>query len=292
MVSHSPDPPFEHLQFFAQRHQPKRMPIAHWHSQIELNFLCRGRMTYLINGRWVPLPQRRLGVFWGAVPHQVVRQENESDLVVIYLPLGEFLKQKLPDRIRQRLMGGGFLADRTEDRADAILLPRWHDDLLSGRDDLKELVRQEIACRLRRLALTGYSILRGADVAAMPDNSGTDHSFERVRLMTVTIAERFATALTVDEIARTADIHPNYAMTLFRRTIGMTVAEYLTRQRLSHAQSMLIDTNLPVATIARRSGFGSQSRFYEVFRQWTGTSPKHYRSDLMNAAEPVSPIRQ
>lgn len=260
------------------------MPIAHWHSQIELNFLCDGQMTYLINGQWVTLPPRRLGVFWGAVPHQVVKQEEDGDLVVIYVPLGDFLKQNLPDTFRRSLLGGGFLIDQIEDQADPVLLPRWYQDLEDSRAELNKLARHEVVNRLRRLALTGFVALRGADMATTPDSAGSDLSFERVRRMTVTIAERFAAKLSVDEIARAADIHPNYAMTLFRRAIGMTIAEYLTRQRLSHAQSMLIDTDLPVATVAKQSGFGSQSRFYEVFRKWIGTSPKHYRAGLAKAA--------
>ena len=289
-VRHNSDPAFEQLQFFAQRHQPKRMPIAHWHSQIELNYLCHGRMTYLFNGQLVHLPEQRLGAFWGAVPHQVVAQEGESDLVVIYMPLSHFLSLNLPGRIHRRLMGGAFLVDRKADPVDPTLLPRWHRDLESNRQGLRDLVRSEIACRLQRLALTGYALLRSADVPAMPDKIGADggivdRRLEHVRRMTVMIASQFASRLTIDDIARAADLQPNYAMTLFRQAIGVTITDYLTRQRLSHAQSLLIDTGLPVATIAKRSGFGSLSRFYEVFRQWTGTTPTRYREDLSRTAE-------
>ena len=48
------------------------MARAHWHSQIELNLLSAGEMTYLINGRLVRLPERHVGVFWAATPHQVI----------------------------------------------------------------------------------------------------------------------------------------------------------------------------------------------------------------------------
>ena len=282
-MSNDRDPPFERLQFFAQRHQPLRMPIAHWHSQIELNYLSSGQMTYLINGQLVPLVARRMGAFWGATPHQVVAQEGEADLVVIYLPLGEFLGLSLPHDFRRRLMGGGFLMDRNEDPADRFLFRRWYDDLQADRQDLKDLVRNEIACRLWRLALTGYELVRGIDVVAKPGVATTDASLEHVRDMAVFIARNFARSLTVDEIAQAADIHPNYAMTLFRRVIGMTISEYLTRQRLSRVQSMLIDTDLPVAEIAEKNGFSSLSRFYEAFRQWVGKKPSRYRSELLEA---------
>ena len=174
--------------------------------------------------------------------------------------------------------------DRSEDPADGVLFQRWYGDLRAERHDLKELVRHEIACRLWRLAVTGYQLVRGIDVAAKPIPAATDISLERVRHMAVFIARNFARPLAVDEIARAAVIHPNYAMTLFRRVIGMTISEYLTRQRLSRVQSMLVDTDLPVAAIAEMSGFNSLSRFYEAFRQWVGKNPGRYRSELTEAA--------
>ena len=277
------DPPFEQLQFFSQRHRPRRMPIAHWHSQVELNHLGQGRMTYLINGNLVSLPARRMAVFWGATPHQVIEQEWDSDLVVIYLPLREFLSLRLPDDFRRRLMGGAFLVDEAEDPADVFLFPRWHRDLATGRRDLRELTRHELGCRLWRLAVTGYRLMRGIDVVAKPAALTRNPSLERVREMAVFIAEHCTRRLTVAEIARAAEIHPNYAMPLFRRVVGMTIADYLTRQRLSRAQSLLVDTDLPVSTIARDSGFGSISRFYEVFGAWVGNSPSRYRAELAKA---------
>jgi AraC-like DNA-binding protein len=241
-------------------------------------------MTYLINGRLVRLAARRMGVFWGATPHQVIAQQGNSDLVVIYVPLGEFLRLRLPEDFRQRVMGGAFLVDRTADPADGILFPRWSHDLLDGREPFRELVRHEIACRLWRLALAGYELVGSLEIASRPAHGVGDASLERVRAMAVFIAEHFTRALTVQEVARAADLHPNYAMTLFRRVIGMTIQDYLTRQRLSRAQSMLIDTDLPVASVASASGFGSLSRFYEVFGQWVAKSPSRYRADLAEAA--------
>ncbi|MGF1475292.1 MAG: helix-turn-helix domain-containing protein [Geminicoccaceae bacterium] len=288
VASHHPDPPFEKWQFFSQRHQPLRMTDVHWHSQIELNFLSGGEMIYLINGQLVRFGSQRLGVFWGATPHQVVSQTGENEIVVIYVPIADFLSLNLADRFRRKLMGGGFLVDKVRDPADRILVSRWQNDLQSGRDDLKELVRHEIACRIRRLAVVGYRSLRGIDVAAKPERSPNDKNLRRVRDMTVMMATHFAEPLSVEKVAKAAGVHPNYAMTLFRRAIGMTISDYLVRQRLSHAQAMLIDTDLSIDRVARRSGFRSQSRFYEAFAQWVGKSPARYRAELVGATTGAS----
>lgn len=275
-----PEPPYERLQFFAQRHRPARMRAAHWHSQVELNYLADGEMTYLFNGRVLRLPARRVGLFWGAAPHQLIDLRGHGEIIVVYVPLGEFLSLRLPEDCRRRLMGGGFLAERAEDPSDDVQFRRWHGDLVAGGEEVRDLVRSEVACRLRRFALRGYDLVGGIDLAATPGRAPAGASFERVRDMAVFIAEHSAEPLAVEDVAGAAGLHPNYAMTLFRRVLGMTISDYLTRHRIGRAQSLLLDTEMPVAAIASACGFGSTSRFYDVFRQWNAKSPGRYRTEL------------
>jgi transcriptional regulator GlxA family with amidase domain len=60
-------------------------------------------------------------------------------------------------------------------------------------------------------------------------------------------------------------LHPDYAVTLFRKTFGVGLVNYLTQHRLTHAQRLLAITNHKIARIAFKSGFGSLSRFYHIF---------------------------
>ena len=47
------------------------MPGPHMHSQVELNFILSGSMTYWFDGRVLTLSAGRLALFWGMIPHQV-----------------------------------------------------------------------------------------------------------------------------------------------------------------------------------------------------------------------------
>lgn len=72
-------------------------------------------------------------------------------------------------------------------------------------------------------------------------------------------------------------LHPNYAMTLFRRHYGMTLSTYLTRLRVCQAQRLLVSTELEISRVAFETGFGSISRFYEAFKEISGQTPRQYR---------------
>jgi AraC-like DNA-binding protein len=79
------------------------------------------------------------------------------------------------------------------------------------------------------------------------------------------------------EVAQAVGLHPNYAMSLFRRECGVTIWQYLLRLRLSHAQVLLLTSDKSVLSIALESGFGSLPRFYAAFSRESGMSPGEYR---------------
>jgi transcriptional regulator GlxA family with amidase domain len=53
--------------------------------------------------------------------------------------------------------------------------------------------------------------------------------------------------------------------------------------RLQHAQALLIDTNEPILNIALKAGFGSISRFYDIFNREYHKTPQQFRHDVVNA---------
>lgn len=64
---------------------------------------------------------------------------------------------------------------------------------------------------------------------------------------------------------------------IFKEVTGITPSGYLLEQRLSRAKELLETTELPVAEIARQTGFSSQQYFINFFRAHVGASPARYR---------------
>ena len=63
----------------------------------------------------------------------------------------------------------------------------------------------------------------------------------------------------------------------FRRVIGRTVKDEITRLRLNGAIQLLVETQLPLKAISLRCGFSSQAHMTTVFRFKLGRTPKSYR---------------
>jgi len=254
---------------------PMRRP--HMHSQVEINFVLRGAMTYWFDGRTVTLSAGRLALFWGMVPHQTTQVEAHSRFIVIYVPIASFLAAPIQTRMREAVFGGSVLEASKVRAFDAELFVRWRDELLSDDEKAATIAREEILQRIRRIDHEGWRDLR-ADAPLAPVDAVHDaRRFVPVERMSRYIGEHCQRGITAQDVARASGLHPNYAMQLYRRAVGLSIKQSIIHTRLDAAQSMLVATDRPIAAIAFDCGFGSLSNFYAAFEKRFAASPAEFR---------------
>ena len=83
--------------------------------------------------------------------------------------------------------------------------------------------------------------------------------------------------ITVESVLEFCPLSRSYFHTVFKRTTGKTLIEYLTDIRLRKAKEQLAGTDTPIAEIATQTGLGTLAYFGQVFRSATGLSPRDYR---------------
>src|SRR5271157_219472 len=91
------------------------------------------------------------------------------------------------------------------------------------------------------------------------------------------IRENLAKEASVAELAQAVGMSPYYFSKLFKMSTGTTPHQYVMRQRVERAQSLLRDGSTALANVAREVGFETQSHFTSVFRHIVGITPKRYR---------------
>lgn len=101
------------------------------------------------------------------------------------------------------------------------------------------------------------------------------------------IAERHAERISLPDMARKAGLSRAQFYRMFKQAAGMTLVDYLTQVRLTHAARLLQETDYSIAEIASAVGFADQSYFDRRFRRHFGRTPRHYRK--RPGAEPASP---
>jgi len=256
------------------------MRSAHVHSHVEINLIVAGQMTYLFNGRTVTLKRGDLAMFWAAIPHRVIAIDEGTSFICSDVPIDMVLAMPGCEVLKTALLQGGLLVANRVRPFEQEQFADWHELLLHRRATMLPVVRDELAARLRRIEIDGWRDLASDEEerrAREADPDGGDAHRDKVHRMARYIAEHATEAIAVADIAASVGLHPNYAMTLFRRTLGMTINEYVTRQRLMLAHGRLLASEDEIAEIAFEAGFGSLSRFYEAFRERYGCTPRDMR---------------
>jgi AraC-like DNA-binding protein len=253
------------------------MPGPHMHSQVEMNLVLEGSMTYWFDRRIINLPAGSLALFWGMMPHQVIEVRPETRFVCFYAPVSMFLGLPTMSRLREALFHGAVIEANRVHSYDRELFLRWRDDLESTENRVVDLVRDELTARVRRLEIEGWRDMRADARAAPLDSSYDAERIAPVEIMSRYIGENGRKEIRVDEVARASGLHPNYAMQLFKRAVGMSLKQAITRHRLDAAQSMLIASDRAIASIAFECGFRSLSSFYEAFERRFNASPAQFR---------------
>ncbi len=68
----------------------------------------------------------------------------------------------------------------------------------------------------------------------------------------------------------------------FKKELGITVQDYIQRQKMFLAEQMLKNTNMTVAQISERLGYSEQFYFSRCFKQSFGISPREYKKSKIN----------
>lgn len=91
------------------------------------------------------------------------------------------------------------------------------------------------------------------------------------------ICQNMHRKIEVQEIARSLHVAPGYLSQVFHRVTGMTVMQYMMKEKTDHCANLLKYSEYSYEAIAYYFGFCSQSHFGKVFRRWKGMTPRQYR---------------
>jgi AraC family transcriptional regulator, melibiose operon regulatory protein len=257
---------------------PGVMIEPHWHGHVEMNIIAGAALIYDFDGDRVEVADGGAALFWAGVPHRAAHiiPASSADPVLtnIYLPLDRFLLMPHVTAVHQALLAGGVIAV-PDGLVEPARLERWRLDLTSGDEEPRAIVMMELNALLRRLCTSAFRFLRLPSQIA--EGGAQSANIRHVVAMIRHIVENLEKPLSNASVAAVTGLHANYALNVFSAVMRIPMKRFIIRMRLARARALLTESDLPVATIAAKSGFGSISQFYDSFRQAYGETPKQAR---------------
>ncbi|WP_201776901.1 GlxA family transcriptional regulator [Streptacidiphilus anmyonensis] len=91
------------------------------------------------------------------------------------------------------------------------------------------------------------------------------------------ISHNLERPLPLPELAKRANMSLRNFARVFRREVGVPPGQYIEQLRIARARTLLESTDLPVAQIAHRCGFGAPETFFRSFGRALELTPGEYR---------------
>jgi AraC-like DNA-binding protein len=108
--------------------------------------------------------------------------------------------------------------------------------------------------------------------------AGAPTATMRVRSVATYMRQHLERPARLDELARMANLSISHFSAIFRRELGFSPVDYLTRFRIRRACELLDTSGSSLKEIAGVVGFSDPLYFSRVFRAVQGISPSQYRS--------------
>lgn len=107
-------------------------------------------------------------------------------------------------------------------------------------------------------------------------NKKRDHKKNTVFEIQKYIQNNLNKKLSLNDVANTFGLSPNYLSSIFKKTCSCTFTEYINQCKIQEAQKMLAKNQLKIYEISHQLGYDDAFYFSKVFKKIVGCSPREY----------------
>lgn len=108
---------------------------------------------------------------------------------------------------------------------------------------------------------------------------GITEYYDYITFVKEYVSRNYMTKISFSDIALESHISRTYLSTLFRKEVGCTFPEYLTRYRINKAMEIIKSRRITLSEVASLTGYNDYAHFSKVFKKQTGSSPRKYVKD-------------
>lgn len=238
----------------------------HKHTFFEVHFVIRGTNVYSINSDGdLPVSENEGVLIPPGKEHTV--EYFTSDMLRFSLAF-------LPDRksyLYNELFNGSLKVFKLTDRILYSL-----DSMLNETDPKLFMSEAIIKNRVFDLICECARALgiKNSETAVVEADDIKNTIVDKAKLY---IADNVETPLTCSDVARHCNFNVKYMSRIFKDITGMTLLDYIHKEKIKFAEVLLADPSLPIGDISYRLGFSNEYYFNTFFKRMTGISPGKYR---------------
>lgn len=244
----------------------------HWHNELEIVFIKKGKSKHYINGECVNGSPGSLIIVNSEFIHSIVPEpynlKDDAVLAIVIILKNDFLKYVIKEYDKLYFTNDKLFLQEIYPIVEKIQAyeekeNKQYFDKIHAESLILELLYY--ICKERTtLKKDAYKINVQKDV-------------ERMRGVFSFIEMHYNEQLPEEYVAKKFYFSTTYFSKYFKKYTGLTYTKYLTNFRIEKAKKELIYTEKSILNIALDNGFSDSRRFIITFKKNYGVTPLQYR---------------
>lgn len=233
-----------------------KMPSMHYHDSYELYFLEVGTREYFVEDK-----------FFTVFPGEFVLIPPGT----LHRTGGEFCVRTLVHFTESFMLG--FFKENAVKR-----MVQCFESVKITPDQQKLPWLRSLLCQMgESRADTDFALLLGVLLNSLGSVGKQEIQFGHLGEIVGYINQNFADIENIDQIAKQFYISKYHLCRIFKKTMHVTLIEYLNQVKLKNARKLLEISDYGIGEIAQKCGYRSVAYFGSVFKENLGESPSEYR---------------
>lgn len=253
---------------------------CHWHREIELIFVLRGRLQLSVNEQ--SFSGTSGDIFW--ISQESLHQMSTGSCAqygALVFPM-EFLRFEEFDYVQFHYLNPIC----RQEKHFPTRIPRgcphyeqiWSELMTIDTLDRERGPAYQLLLKASLLKLISLLVADGLLLSdGCGDDSLSEGRLESLKSVLSFIGSHSSEGLSLTDTAKAFGLSPKYFSRYFKKNFNCTFVDYLTGFRLERAVDLLMSTNLSVSEIALSVGFDNLSYFIKRFKAARGCTPLQFR---------------
>jgi AraC-like DNA-binding protein len=252
----------------------------HYHPELELTLIIKGRGTRFVGDHIEKFHEGDVVLIGENLPH-LWKSDDEY-----YTTRKHLRSESISIHFRYDFLGTTFLDAPELQRIKSMLKRAGNGIKLIGkiRDSIAlQMLAMEKQTHTQRLfsfltILDGMSTTKGiTQLSSEGILQAYDSHDERIKKVHQYIVSNFKETITLDKIAKIANLSPTSFCRFFKQRTGKAFSVFIAEVRIRYACQLLQTRSMRISEICYESGYSNLSNFNKQFKTVMRTTPLEYR---------------
>ena len=245
---------------------------AHWHNHLEILLILDGTMAAFVNDRKYELTYHDILLI---NPREIHSTQIHGSIryILLQIPL-EDLKRLMPNF--EMLHFEEYIPFKTSlngsaNKMETLLINMQNE--FDQKSDGYQLQFTSLYYAFLHELYKSHSVQ-----LSIQNKNRAAKNLTRIELIMDYVKSHYQTPITLDEIAGSLSISPEYFCRLFKKYTGLTFLEYVNTVRMVHFYYDLKHTNDSITFLMDKNGITNYKVFIRMFKLAYGTTPAKVRN--------------